>query len=59
MRSRLVGGTFVAALALGIAGHTNAGQAGHRHQAIHLDNAWARRTPPMAQEEQGGQVEVG
>jgi copper(I)-binding protein len=54
MQSRFIGGIFVAALALGIAGHTSAGQMGHSHQAIHLDNAWARRTPPMAQQEQGG-----
>jgi copper(I)-binding protein len=26
----------------------------HSHQAIHLDNTWARRTPPTAQQEQGG-----
>jgi copper(I)-binding protein len=31
-----------------------AGQTGLHHPAIHLDNAWARRTPPMAQQEQGG-----
>jgi copper(I)-binding protein len=54
MQSRCIGGIFVAALALGIAGHTSAGQTGHSHQAIRLDNAWARRTPPMAQQEQGG-----
>jgi len=54
MQFRLLGGIFVAALALGIASHTSAGQMGHSHQAIHLDNAWARRTPPMAQQEQGG-----
>jgi copper(I)-binding protein len=54
MQSRLRGGIFVAALVLGIASHTSAGQMGHGHQVIHLDNAWARRTPPMAQQEQGG-----
>jgi periplasmic copper chaperone A len=54
MQSRLRGGIVVAALVLGIAGHTSAGQMGHGHQAIHLDNAWARRTPPVAQQEQGG-----
>jgi copper(I)-binding protein len=30
-----------------------AGQTGLHHPAIHLENAWARRTPPMAQQEQG------
>jgi copper(I)-binding protein len=54
MQSRLVGGIFAATLVLGIANHTNAGQMGHSHQSIRLESAWARRTPPMAQEEQGG-----
>jgi periplasmic copper chaperone A len=54
MQSRLTAGIFAAALVLGVANHTNAGQMGHGHQTIRLESAWARRTPPMAQEEQGG-----
>jgi copper(I)-binding protein len=54
MQSRLTGGVFIAALILGIAHHVGAGQMGHSHHGIHLENAWARRTPPMAQQEQGG-----
>ena len=38
----------------GLIGYGFEGQTGHHHPAIHLDNAWARRTPPMAQQEQGG-----
>jgi copper(I)-binding protein len=54
MQSRLIGGFFIAVLILGIASHASAGQMGHGHHGIHLENAWARRTPPMAQQEQGG-----
>ena len=42
----------------GLIGYGFEGQTGHHHPAIHLDNAWARRTPPMAQQEQGGQERV-
>jgi periplasmic copper chaperone A len=47
-------GVFATLLVLGIAGYMGAGHRGDSHHAIHLENAWARRTPPMAQQEQGG-----
>jgi periplasmic copper chaperone A len=53
MRHRRVAGALITMLMLGLLGHVSAGQAGHDHTAIHLENAWARRTPPMAQQEQG------
>jgi copper(I)-binding protein len=46
-------GVLAAMLMLGIAGYVAAVQAGHSHQTIQVENAWARRTPPMAQQEQG------
>jgi len=54
MQAGVIGGVFIAALILGIASHASPGQVEHGHQGIHLENAWARRTPPMAQQEQGG-----
>jgi periplasmic copper chaperone A len=53
MRHRRVVGAFITMLMLGLLRHVSASQAGHDHTAIHLENAWARRTPPMAQQEQG------
>jgi copper(I)-binding protein len=48
---------FVALLVLGLATYGGAGQMDHHHHSlhpsIHLEHAWARRTPPMAQQEQG------
>jgi periplasmic copper chaperone A len=43
---------IMALLALGAYGF--AGQTGHGDHTIHLENPWARRTPPMALQEQGG-----
>lgn len=53
MRQRPAAGVLVAILMLGIGGYVSAGHMGPTHNTIHLENAWARRTPPMAQQEQG------
>ena len=39
---------------LGLAPHVAPAQMDHHHHRIHLGNAWARRTPPMVQQEPGG-----
>lgn len=39
---------------LGLVGYVEAGHMAPRHNTIQLENAWVRRTPPMAQQEQGG-----
>src|SRR5688500_10290945 len=54
MRFRHLTITLIALAILALAQYAAAGQTGHGHHGIHLDNAWARRTPPMAQQEQGG-----
>jgi hypothetical protein len=36
---------------LWLAGYVSAGHMGHGPYTIHIENAWARRTPPMAQQE--------
>jgi periplasmic copper chaperone A len=53
MRHRRVAGALITMLMLGLLDHVSAGQTEHGPTAIHLENAWARRTPPMAQQEQG------
>jgi copper(I)-binding protein len=49
---RVVGGLIVMA-GLGLIGPAFAGHMEHRQHTIQIENAWARRTPPMAQQEQG------
>lgn len=53
MRSRCAVGVLVVTVMLGSVGYVDAGHMGPRHNTIQLENAWARRTPPMAQQEQG------
>jgi periplasmic copper chaperone A len=54
MRYRCAVGVLVVTLMPGIVAYVAAGHMGHRYSSIQLENAWARRTPPMAQQEQGG-----
>jgi periplasmic copper chaperone A len=44
---------LIAMAGLGLVGPAFAGHMGHRQHTIQIENAWARRTPPMAQQEQG------
>jgi len=53
MRSRRSIAFVISVVVLGLARYGTAGQTGHADHTIHLENAWARRTPPMAQHEQG------
>ena len=53
MRYSCAVGVLVATSVLGIVAYAAAGHMEHRHNSIQLENAWARRTPPMAQQEQG------
>jgi periplasmic copper chaperone A len=53
MRYRRAGEVLIAMFVLGLVGHASAGHMGRSDRTIQLDNAWARRTPPMAQHEQG------
>lgn len=54
MRYSCAVGVLVVTLVLGIVAYAAAGHMEHRHSSIQLENAWARRTPPVAQQEQGG-----
>jgi copper(I)-binding protein len=54
MRHGCVVGVLVITCLPGIVGDVAAGHMEHGHSSIQLENAWARRTPPMAQQEQGG-----
>ena len=47
-------GLFIFIMALGLIGYGSAGYRGHGDHSIHLESAWVRRTPPLAQQEQGG-----
>jgi periplasmic copper chaperone A len=49
---RIVGG-LIAMAGLGLIGPACAGHMEHPQHTIQIDSAWARRTPPMAQQEQG------
>jgi copper(I)-binding protein len=53
MRSGCAAGVLVVTVMLGLVGYPEAGHMGPRHSTIQLENAWVRRTPPMAQQEQG------
>jgi periplasmic copper chaperone A len=54
VRHRCAVGVLVGTLMLAIIGDVAAGHMGHHPSSIQLENAWARRTPPMPQQEQGG-----
>jgi copper(I)-binding protein len=49
-------GVLIVMCGLVVGGQTFAGQIGHRHTTIQLENAWARRAPSMVQ---GGQRSQG
>jgi periplasmic copper chaperone A len=53
MRQQAAVSLLAAMLLLGISGYVVAAQVGHSHHTIQLENAWVRRTSPMAQQEQG------
>jgi periplasmic copper chaperone A len=46
-------GILAGTLMLAIVGDVAAGHTGHHPNAIQIESAWARRTPPMPQQEQG------
>jgi hypothetical protein len=51
MRYRWASGVLITMIILWLAGYVSAGHMGHGPYTIHIENAWARRTPPMAQQE--------
>ena len=54
MRYGRVAGVLLVICLSGIVDTVAADSMGHGQSSIQLENAWARRTPPMAHQEQGG-----
>jgi copper(I)-binding protein len=53
VQHRCAAGVLVGTLMLAIVGDVAAGHMGHHPNSIQIENAWARRTPSMPQQEQG------